>query len=57
VSALALVVGWQARIVLTDVRGLEPDDQLEVQLWTARALIRSALADPEHQQRDVSAVS
>jgi AcrR family transcriptional regulator len=43
VSALALVIGWEARIVLTDVRGLPADAQLDVQLWTARALIQAAL--------------
>jgi AcrR family transcriptional regulator len=43
VSALALVIGWEARIVLTDVRGLDPADQLDAQLWASRALIRAAL--------------
>src|SRR4051794_33828529 len=37
VSALAVVVGWEALIVLTDVRGLGREQQLEVSLWTARA--------------------
>jgi AcrR family transcriptional regulator len=48
VSALATVVGWEALIVLEDLRGLGPDDELEVTLWTARTLIRAALdeADP-----------
>jgi AcrR family transcriptional regulator len=45
VSALALVIGWEAVIVLTDVRGLDTDAQLDAQLWAARALIRAALAD------------
>jgi AcrR family transcriptional regulator len=43
VSALAVVVGWEALIVLTDVRGLDREQQLEVSLWTARALLRAAL--------------
>lgn len=43
VSALAVVVGWEASIVLSDVRGLGVDDQVGVSTWAARALIRSAL--------------
>jgi AcrR family transcriptional regulator len=45
VSALAMVVGWEALIVLQDVRGLDADEQLETTLWTARALVQAALAD------------
>jgi AcrR family transcriptional regulator len=48
VSALAMVVGWEALIVLQDLRGLGPDDELEVTLWTARALIRAALDEAGH---------
>jgi AcrR family transcriptional regulator len=43
VSALAMVVGWEALIVLQDVRGLRADEQLDTTLWTARALVRAAL--------------
>lgn len=42
-----MVVGWEALIVLNDVRGLPPDDQLEVSLWAARALIRAALSEAD----------
>jgi AcrR family transcriptional regulator len=45
VSALATVVGWEALIVLQDLRGLGPDDELEVTLWAARTLIRAALEE------------
>jgi AcrR family transcriptional regulator len=45
VSALAMVVGWEALIVLQDLRGLDPDDQLNTSLWAARALIRATLAE------------
>jgi len=45
VSALAMVVGWEAFIVLQDVRGLAPDEQRDVSLWSARALIRAAMED------------
>ncbi|WP_270886720.1 TetR/AcrR family transcriptional regulator [Pedococcus sp. 5OH_020] len=45
VSALAMVVGWEALIVLQDVRGLEKEERLETSLWAARALVRAALED------------
>ncbi len=45
VSALAMVVGWEALIVLQDLRGLTPDEQLETTLWAANALIRATLDD------------
>ncbi|MBV9665768.1 MAG: TetR family transcriptional regulator [Actinobacteria bacterium] len=45
VSALAMVVGWEALVVLQDVRGLTPDEQMETSLWAARALLRAALDD------------
>lgn len=45
VSALAMVIGWEALIVLQDLRGLTPDEQTEVSTWTAHALIRAALQD------------
>jgi AcrR family transcriptional regulator len=43
VSALAMVVGWEAFVVLQDVRGLSSDEQRETSLWAARSLIRAAL--------------
>src|SRR4051794_40752236 len=46
VSSLAMVVGWEALIVLQDLRGLDADDQLETTLWAARSLVRAALAEP-----------
>jgi AcrR family transcriptional regulator len=45
VSALAMVVGWEALIVLRDIRGLDADAQLDTTLWTARTLIQAALAE------------
>ena len=45
VSALAMVVGWEAFVVLRDVRGLGPSEELEVSRWAARALVRAALAE------------
>jgi AcrR family transcriptional regulator len=43
VSALAMVVGWEALIVLQDLRGLAPADQAETSAWAAQALVRAAL--------------
>jgi hypothetical protein len=43
VSALAMVVGWEALVVLEDLRGLDGDEQQAVSLWAARALISATL--------------
>jgi AcrR family transcriptional regulator len=43
VSALAMVVGWEALIVLQDLRALTPAKQTETSLWAARALIQATL--------------
>jgi AcrR family transcriptional regulator len=45
VSALSMVVGWEALIVLDDVRGLDADDRTQTSLWAARALIDAALEE------------
>jgi AcrR family transcriptional regulator len=45
VSALAMVVGWEALIVLQDVRGLAPAERLDTSLWAARALLDAALRE------------
>lgn len=45
VSALAMVIGWEALIVLQDLRGLSPDEQADVCAWAAHALIQAALRD------------
>jgi AcrR family transcriptional regulator len=45
VSSLAMVVGWEALIVLRDVRALDAKAQLDTTLWAARSLIRAALAE------------
>jgi hypothetical protein len=38
-----MVMGWEAFIVLADVRGLSRAEQIEVASWSARALVRAAL--------------
>ncbi|HEX8096064.1 TetR/AcrR family transcriptional regulator [Jatrophihabitans sp.] len=43
VSSLALVIGWEAFIVLLDVRGLSPDAARELTLRTALVLLDAAL--------------
>jgi AcrR family transcriptional regulator len=43
VSGLAMVVGWEALVVLEDVRGLDPQQRMETSLWAAQALITAAL--------------
>jgi AcrR family transcriptional regulator len=52
VSALSIVIGWEAFIVLSDVRGLRREAQLEVVIWSARALVHAALEDNARQQVD-----
>ncbi|WP_433602632.1 TetR/AcrR family transcriptional regulator [Nocardia sp. CA-135953] len=48
VSSIALVVGWEAFIVLIDVRGLEPDAAVEVCASTATTLVDAALRSLEN---------
>ncbi|MEC3916377.1 TetR/AcrR family transcriptional regulator [Nocardia sp. CDC160] len=45
VSQVALVIGWEAFIVLTDVRGLEPEDARELCTRAAVALVDAAVRD------------
>lgn len=45
VSAMAMVVGWEALIVLHDLRGLSAREQMATSMWAANALIRAALDD------------
>jgi AcrR family transcriptional regulator len=45
VSALAMVIGWEALIVLQDLRGLTPDEQIDVSTRAAHALIQAALQE------------
>jgi AcrR family transcriptional regulator len=45
VSALAVMLGWEAMVVLRDVRGLDAADEEAVIRWTTRALIEAMLAE------------
>jgi hypothetical protein len=40
-----MVVGWEALVVLQDVRGLSADEQLDTAVWAAHALLRAALEE------------
>ncbi|HEY1369776.1 MAG TPA: helix-turn-helix domain-containing protein [Gaiellaceae bacterium] len=42
VSALTLVIGWEAMIVLQDIRGLSASEAEDVSAWAARALLDAA---------------
>jgi AcrR family transcriptional regulator len=44
-SALAVVLGWEAMIVLRDVRGLDATAEERVLRWAARALVTAMLAE------------
>lgn len=48
-SSLAMVVGWEALIVLQDLRGLAATEQVQTSTWAARALIRAALEEQERR--------
>jgi AcrR family transcriptional regulator len=43
VSALCVVLGWEAMVVLRDIRGLDADDEEQTLRWAARALVQAAL--------------
>ncbi|MFI9503693.1 TetR/AcrR family transcriptional regulator [Nocardia sp. NPDC052566] len=43
VSGVAMVLGWEAFVVLIDVRGLTPTDAVELSTRTAATLVESAM--------------
>jgi AcrR family transcriptional regulator len=45
VSALSLVIGWEAMVVLRDVRGLDAGEETTTTIWAARALVGAMLAE------------
>jgi AcrR family transcriptional regulator len=49
VSALSMVIGWEAIIVLEDIRGLSGQEQQKASLWAARALIRAAVEEAKRK--------
>ena len=45
VSAISMVIGWEALIVQRDIRGLTPAAGEELSVWAARALLRATLEE------------
>lgn len=45
ISALTIVVGWEAQIALRDVRGLDPQAEQEAITWAARVLVEAAIKE------------
>jgi len=45
VSSLSIVLGWEAMIVLQDIRGHTPERQREINAWTAQSLMRAILEE------------
>lgn len=48
VSALSMVIGWEALVVARDIRALSQEEAEDVSSWAARALVRAAIEDAEH---------
>lgn len=51
VTALAMIVGWEALIVQRDVCGLTPSEGEELSVWAARAFLRETLREIESVRR------
>ncbi|MFG1659924.1 TetR/AcrR family transcriptional regulator [Micromonospora chersina] len=49
ISALTMVVGWEAQIALRDVRGLDPEAEREAMTWAARALVETAIRERDQK--------
>jgi AcrR family transcriptional regulator len=47
VSALVMVLGWEALIIQRDMRGLDPREGEALSAWAARALVKATLAEAE----------
>ncbi len=45
ISALTIVVGWEAQIALRDVRGLDAQAEQEAITWAARVLVEAAIKE------------
>lgn len=45
VSALAIVIGWEAMIVARDIRALGLEEAEDVSAWASRALVRATLEE------------
>ena len=47
VSSLSIVLGWEAMIVLQDIRGHAQQRERKVVAWTARALVRAMIEESD----------
>ena len=47
VSSLAVVLGWEAMIVLRDVRGLDAVQEEAALRWAARALVEAMISEAD----------
>lgn len=47
VSSLCIVLGWEAMIVLQDIRGRDQQREHEVVAWTAQAIVRAMLEESD----------
>ena len=45
VSSLSIVLGWEAMIVLQDIRGHAPERERKIAAWTAQSLVRAILEE------------
>ena len=43
VSGLSVIIGWEAMVILRDVRGLDTTDEEDTLRWAATTLVRAAL--------------
>jgi AcrR family transcriptional regulator len=50
VSSLCIVLGWEAMIVLEDIRDHARQRQREVNAWAAQTLVRAMLEEADHAQ-------
>ena len=51
VSALSVVLGWEALIVLEDVRALDPRTEEDVVRWMVRSLVEAATREADERVR------
>jgi AcrR family transcriptional regulator len=51
VSALSVLLGWEAMVVLRDVAGLDPAEEERTLRWSARTLVTTMLAEAEAGER------
>jgi AcrR family transcriptional regulator len=48
VSALAVLIGWEAMVILRDLRALDTAQERETVIWAARALVNAILEEADN---------